>query len=131
MHSSKVTDRKSGYKNSEPGGRKVEILIHLHLPLSSIFLLALYFLPTTSNHLAAAELPGVGKDDITVEIKDSILTLKGQGKANQNMQEKNIYRQERCLGAFQRSLNLQQNIQPKLITATVMDGVIEIEIPKP
>ena len=79
----------------------------------------------------SAELPGVGKDDISIEIKDNILTLRGERKANKNIQGKNIYRQERSFGAFQRSFNLQQNIQPKLIKATFKDGVLDIEIPKP
>jgi len=79
----------------------------------------------------AAELPGVGKENISVEVKDNILTLKGERTANQNILEKNFYRQERCYGTFQRSFTLQHNIQPNLIKATFKNGVLEIEIPKP
>ena len=86
---------------------------------------------TETGIVLAAELPGVGKENISVEIKDNILTLKGERTANRNMQDKNIYRQERCFGTFQRSFTLQHNIQPKLIKATFKDGVLEIEIPKP
>jgi HSP20 family protein len=86
---------------------------------------------TEDGIVLAAELPGVGKENISVEIKDNILTLKGERMANQNMQDKNIYRQERCFGTFQRSFTLEQNIQPKLIKATFKEGVLEIEIPKP
>ena len=86
---------------------------------------------TEDGIVLAAELPGVGKENISVEIKENILTLKGERTANRNMQDKNIYRQERCFGTFQRSFTLQHNIQPKLIKATFKDGVLEIEIPKP
>ena len=86
---------------------------------------------TENGIVLAAELPGVGKENISVEVKDNILTLKGERTANQNILEKNLYRQERCYGTFQRSFTLQQNIQPKLIKANFKDGVLEIEIPKP
>jgi HSP20 family protein len=86
---------------------------------------------TEDGIVLAAELPGVGKKNISVEVKDNILTLKGERKANQNIMEKNFYRQERCYGTFQRSFTLQHNIQPNLIKATFKDGVLEIEIPKP
>jgi HSP20 family protein len=86
---------------------------------------------TENGIVLAAELPGVGKDNISVEVKDNILNLKGERTANQNIMEKSFYRQERCYGTFQRSFTLQQNIQPNLIKATFKDGVLEIEISKP
>ena len=78
-----------------------------------------------------AELPGVARKNISVEVKDNILTLKGERTVDPNIKDKNFYRQERCYGTFQRSFTLQQNIQPNLIKATFKDGVLEIEIPKP
>jgi len=86
---------------------------------------------TETGIVLAAELPGVGKENISIEVKDNILTLKGERTANPNIAEKNLYRQERCYGTFQRSFTLQQNIQPKLIKATFKDGVLKIEVPKP
>ena len=86
---------------------------------------------TETGIVLAAELPGVGKENISIEVKDNILTLKGERTANPNITEKNLYRQERCYGTFQRSFTLQQYIQPNLIKATFKDGVLEIEIPKP
>ena len=86
----------------------------------------------TENGIAlAAELPGVARENISVEVKDNILTLKGERTANPTVRNKNFYRQERCYGTFQRSFTLQQNIQPHLIKATFKNGVLEIEIPKP
>ena len=79
----------------------------------------------------AAELPGISKENVSVEVKDNILTLKGERLANPNIREENYYRQERSYGAFQRSFTLQQNIQPDLIRATFKNGVLEIEIPRP
>ena len=86
---------------------------------------------TENGIVLAAELPGVGKEDISVEVKDNILTLKGERTANPNIKRKKFYRHERCYGTFQRSFTLQHDIQPNLIKATFKDGVLEIEIPKP
>ena len=86
---------------------------------------------TENGIVLAAELPGVGKNDIAVEVKDNILTLKGERKAGPDVKAENFYRRERCYGTFQRSFTLQQNIQPNLIKATFKDGVLHIEIPKP
>ena len=86
---------------------------------------------TDNGIVLAAELPGVGKENVSVEVKDNILTLKGERRANPDLTQENFYRRERCYGTFQRSFTLQQNIQPGLIKATFKDGVLQIEIPKP
>lgn len=86
---------------------------------------------TDHGIVLAAELPGVGKKNVSVEVKDNILTLKGERTANPDIREENFYRRERCCGTFQRSFTLQQNIQPGLIKATFKDGVLYIEIPTP
>ena len=86
---------------------------------------------TENGIVLAAELPGVGKENVSVEVKDNILTLKGERLANPNIKAENYYRQERFYGTFQRSFTLEQNIQPDLIKATFKEGMLEIEIPRP
>ena len=86
---------------------------------------------TENGIVLAAELPGVGKENISIEVKDNILTLKGERTAIPKVKEENFYRRERYYGTFQRSFTLQQNIQPNLIKATFKNGVLQIEIPKP
>ncbi len=86
---------------------------------------------TENGIVLSAELPGVSKENISVEVKDNILTLKGERTASPTLAGKNVYRHERCYGTFQRSFTLQQDIQPNLIKATFKNGVLDIEIPKP
>ena len=86
---------------------------------------------TETGVVLAVELPGVGKENVAVEVKDNILTLKGERLARPEIKEENYYRQERCYGTFQRSFTLHHNIQPNLIKATFKDGILEIEIPRP
>jgi len=81
--------------------------------------------------VVAAELPGVVKENVSVEVKDEILTIKGERLANPKIKEDSYYRRERLYGPFKRSFTLHQNIQPDLIKATFKDGILEIEIPRP
>lgn len=78
-----------------------------------------------------AELPGIKKNDVSVEVKDNVLTLKGVRTEEKEIKEKNYYRKERAFGTFSRSFNLQHRIQPDKIKARFKDGVLKIEIPKP
>lgn len=78
-----------------------------------------------------AELPGVKKEDVSVEVKDNVLTIKGERKVDSEVKEKNYYRRERTHGSFSRSFNLQYAVNPDKIKARFKDGVLEIEVPKP
>ena len=86
---------------------------------------------TENGVVLAVELPGVKKEDVSVEVKDDVLTLKGERPANPDIGEDSYYRRERFFGPFKRSFSLHQNIQPDLIKATYKDGVLQIEIPRP
>lgn len=78
-----------------------------------------------------AELPGVKKEDVSIEVRENILTLKGLRAADKEIREENYYRRERSSGSFQRSFTLPPMINPDQIKAKFKDGVLEIEIPKP
>ena len=86
---------------------------------------------TENGIVIEVELPGVGKEDVAVEVEDDVLMLKGERLANPHVKEDNYYRRERLYGPFKRSFTLQQNIQPALIKATFKDGILRIEIPRP
>jgi HSP20 family protein len=78
-----------------------------------------------------ADLPGVGKENIEVEVKDNVLTLKGQRPEDQEIEEDRYLRKERCCGSFHRAFALHSVIQPDTIKAKFKDGVLEVFIPKP
>ena len=86
---------------------------------------------TTSGIVLAVELPGITKENVSVEVKDDVLTLKGERLPNPAINEDDYYRRERLFGPFKRAFTLHQNIQPELIKATFKDGILEIEIPRP
>ncbi|MBW2249802.1 MAG: Hsp20/alpha crystallin family protein [Deltaproteobacteria bacterium] len=78
-----------------------------------------------------AELPGIKKEDVSVEIKDNVITLRGERVEDKEIKEGSYFRKERCFGTFSRAFNLQHRVQPDKIKAKFKDGILEIEIPKP
>ena len=78
-----------------------------------------------------AELPGITKKDVSVEIKDNVLTLKGERFPEAEINEEKYYRKEICFGTFERSFTLQERIQPEQIKATFNNGVLTVKIPRP
>lgn len=86
---------------------------------------------TDKSIVINAELPGVPKDSITLDVKENILTLKGERKSEEEIKKENFYRMERCFGKFERAFTLPSMIDSGKITANFKDGVLKIDIPKP
>ena len=77
------------------------------------------------------ELPGINKADVSLEVKDNVLTIKGERLLDPTIKDEQYYRKERSFGKFNRSFSLQEQIKPDLIKASFKDGVLTIEIPRP
>jgi HSP20 family protein len=77
-----------------------------------------------------AELPGLDKKDIEVNISDSELTLKGQKKKEEEIEKENYYRRERSYGAFLRSVELPTDVQADKVKASFKNGILEVRVPK-
>jgi HSP20 family protein len=86
----------------------------------------------TEDHLVLrADLPGMSEDDIEIEIKDNVLTVSGERKAEQEQRDEGYYRVERAFGSFSRSLSLPEGVSADQVKASFDKGVLEVEIPKP
>lgn len=77
-----------------------------------------------------ADLPGVSKDDIQVELRDTDLVIKGERKKEEEVKEEDYYRCERSYGSFSRVIGLPADVKTDGATATFKDGVLEIRLPK-
>jgi HSP20 family protein len=78
-----------------------------------------------------ADLPGMSEDDVSIEIKDGVLTISGERKAEHEEKGEGFHRVERSFGSFSRSLSLPEGIDPTKVDATFADGVLEVRVPKP
>ncbi len=78
-----------------------------------------------------AELPGMDKKDIAIDVKDQVLTLSGERTYDNEVKEENYYRRERAYGKFQRAFSLPADVDSDKIKADFKDGLLEIEVSKP
>ena len=77
-----------------------------------------------------AELPGVSKDDVSIEIHQNTLILRGQRKHEAEVKEDRYHRVERAYGTFQRSFVLPTLVDQEHVQASYTDGVLELRLPK-
>ena len=80
--------------------------------------------------LVKADIPGLKKDEIDVSIHDGTLTIKGEKKMENEVNEENYFRSERFYGSFTRSIQLPTEVERDKVTATYKDGVLELKLPK-
>lgn len=85
---------------------------------------------TPETIVMKAELPGLGREDIDIQIRDNTLTLRGERRFAKDVHEENYLRIERAYGSFQRSFTLPTTIQQDKIRAVFKDGVLELTLPK-
>ena len=85
---------------------------------------------TGDSIVIKAELPGISKEDITLEVKENTLTIKGEKKFEKDVKEESYHRVERSYGAFQRAFSLPGTVQQDKVKAKFRDGILEITIPK-
>lgn len=78
-----------------------------------------------------AELPGIDKKDIVIDVKDRLLTLKGERSTEKEVKEDKYHRRERAYGKFKRVFSLPAEVDPDKIKANFKDGILKIDIPKP
>lgn len=79
--------------------------------------------------LVRADLPGLKKDDVKVNVVDDVLTIQGERKKEVETKKDDFYRSERSYGAFFRSLALPEGIKTDDVQAIFKDGVLEISMP--
>ena len=77
-----------------------------------------------------AELAGMDPDAIQIEVEDNVLTIKGERKFEEQVEDERYYRVERRFGSFQRSLALPQGVKPDEIQAGYEDGIVTVTVPK-
>jgi len=85
-----------------------------------------------ADHIVmTAELPGVEKDNIAIDVNGRVLTVKGERSSDNEVKEDNYYRRERSYGRFERSFTLPAETDSEKIKAEYRDGVLTLNIPKP
>jgi HSP20 family protein len=84
-----------------------------------------------NRYLILADLPGMAREDIEIDLDAGTLTLKGVRKGLDESEKEKYYRRERARGCFARRFGMPATVDPDSVKASFKDGVLTIEIPKP
>jgi HSP20 family protein len=76
-----------------------------------------------------ADLPGLAKEDVRVEITDSDVTIEGERKSEKEEEHEGYYQSERSYGSFWRTIGLPEGVKTERARAAFKDGVLEITMP--
>ena len=82
-----------------------------------------------SNYYIEAELPGLSKDDINLELDDNSLIISATNKEERKEENENYIRRERRTGTYQRAFQID-NVKEEEIEAEYEDGILKIQLPK-
>lgn len=84
-----------------------------------------------NNLVVRADLPGINKEDVKIEMTDDGLVIRGESKQEHEEREEGFYRSERSYGQFYRLIPLPEEIDPDQVRAEFTNGVLEITAPIP
>lgn len=107
---------KSRYDEEEPG--------------SGVWAPPVDILETPESIVLIVELPGLDKKSIHVEVKENVITLKGERKFVKGIKEEQYHRIERYYGKFIRSFNLPSSVEKDKAEASFKDGILRVTLPK-
>jgi len=92
---------------------------------------AMDLVETDESLVLRADLPGLTREDVNIEIKDGVLTVSGERRSDDDEKADGYYRVERAFGNFSRSLSLPRGVDADGVSADFSNGVLEVRIPKP
>jgi HSP20 family protein len=78
-----------------------------------------------------ADLPGLAKDDVKVDVTEDAVTIQGERKHEHEEEKAGVYRSERSYGSFYRSIPLPEGAMTDQAKAVFKDGVLEVTMPAP
>lgn len=86
---------------------------------------------STKNNelLVKVDVPGMKKEEMTIEVVENVLVVRGERKQEKEEKKEGFFRTERTYGSFYRSLPLPEGANPELAKATMHDGVLEVTMP--
>jgi len=97
--------------------------------MPSLWTPAVEMLTKGNEFVVKAALPGLKKEEITVEVAENQLVLRGERKHEQEEKKENFFKSEWSYGTFCRTIPLPEGVNPELAKATMKEGVLEITMP--
>ena len=92
--------------------------------------LALDVSETGDEYLVKASVPGINPDDLEITYNNKVLTIKGETKHEEEIEETRYHLRERRFGSFARSISLPTMVDSDHIEASYENGVLTLHLPK-
>lgn len=85
---------------------------------------------TNNDFIVTVDLPGVKKEDVTVNYQDNQLTISGERTTEETKEKRDYIRKERTYGNFHRVFTLPQSVKAEKISASFKEGILTVTVPK-
>jgi HSP20 family protein len=85
---------------------------------------------TKDSLIATVEVPGMEQKDIQISLQESLLTIKGEKRQEQEEKGERYHRVERSYGTFTRTVGLPVGVDVTRVTATCKNGLLTVTLPK-
>jgi HSP20 family protein len=85
---------------------------------------------TADRFVIQIELPGVDEDNVVIQIEADQVSVKGERRLKPGTRPECFHRMERSYGAFSRTFQLTEEVDPDAATATFRDGLLHLEARK-
>ena len=82
------------------------------------------------NIVVKAELPGMKREEIELSLHDGSLSISGERKSENKYEDAEVYRAERFVGKFQRTVTLPSPVAADKVKAQYKDGILTVTLPK-
>lgn len=86
---------------------------------------------TDDAYVVEADIPGMRKEDVSIEVADNTLSITGERKSEREEKRKDYHRVEREFGSFRRAVSIPGGFGHKGVEAQFKDGVLTVTLPKP
>lgn len=102
----------------------------LSMPPMSISSISCDVVDEGDRYIINAELPGVSKDEVKLNVSDNHVEISASHKAEEEEKKKNYVRKERRAFSYHRSLSLPEKVDSSKSKAKLNNGILSVEIPK-
>jgi len=92
--------------------------------------LALDVAEKEDGFVVKASVPGINPDDLDISLTNDVLTIRGETKADTEINEETYHLRERRVGSFMRSVTLPVPVQTDQVDAAYDNGVLTLTLPK-
>lgn len=110
------------------GFHRLPLIGHLRERRAGDFIPSVDMFEEGNEVVVRAELAGIRREDIKVELAGTTLTLCGEKRGEEKVQRKDYYCVEQTYGSFSRSLELPEGVDLEQVKAVYKDGLLEIRI---